>query len=374
MEQGSMKVLFLTNIPSPYRVDFFQALGQLCELTVLYELEKASDRDTTWERIIENKSYKEVFLKPVVKQASSAWCPSVVKYLKYESYDVIVVGVYSTPTGMQAIRYLKKHKIPYLLNCDGGIIAYKEQNFKRKLKTWLIGGADGYLSTGALSDEYLEYYGADAKKIYHYPFTTIREKEVLERPLDKQEKTKLREDLRIPEEKMILTVGNFIPRKGFDVLLRAAGLLDRKYGIYLVGGEEIEEYRILREQFKLENVHYIPFLQKAEIQKYYQAADLFVLPTREDIWGLVINEAMAAGLPVITTERCVAGITMLEEKCIVPIEQEKILASKISGFLEQPAELERQAIRNLNKSREYTIENMARMHLRIFKSFLEDNK
>lgn len=370
-----MKVLFLTNIPSPYRVDFFQALGQLCELTVLYELEKASDRDTNWERIIENKSYKEVFLKPVVKQASSAWCPSVVKHLEYKSYDVIVVGVYSTPTGMQAIRYLKKHKIPYLLNCDGGIIAYKEQNFKRKLKTWLIGGADGYLSTGALSDEYLEYYGADAKKIYHYPFTTIREKEVLERPLNKQEKSKLREDLRIPEEKMILTVGNFIPRKGFDVLLRAAGLLDRrKYGIYLVGGEEIEEYRILREQFQLENTHYIPFLQKAEIQKYYQAADLFVLPTREDIWGLVINEAMAAGLPVITTERCVAGITMLEEKCIVPIEQEKILASKISEFLEQPAELERQAIRNLNKSREYTIENMARTHLRIFKSFLEDNK
>lgn len=369
-----MKVLFLTNIPSPYRVDFFQELGKLCELTVLYELKKASDRDNNWKRIIENKSYKEVFLKPVVKQASSAWGPSVIRYLQDRSYDVIVVGVYSTPTGIQAIQYLKKHKVSYLLNCDGGIISYKEQDFKRKLKTWLIGGADGYLSTGSLSDEYLEYYGADAKKIYHYPFTTIREKEVLERPLNKQEKTKLREDLRIPEEKMILTVGNFIPRKGFDVLLRAAELLDRKYGIYLVGGEEIEEYRILREQFHLENVHYIPFLQKTEIQKYYCAADLFVLPTREDIWGLVINEAMAAGLPVITTERCVAGITMLEENCIVPIEQEKVLAAKISEFLEKPIELERQAIRNLNKSREYTIENMARTHLHIFNSFLEDNK
>lgn len=366
-----MKVLFLTNIPSPYRVDFFQALGMLCDLTVLYELERASDRNANWQRKITDKSYKEVFLKPVVKQASSAWCPSVNNYLRDRSYDVIVVGVYSTPTGMQAVHYLKKHGIPYLLNCDGGMISHGEKAFKKNLKTWLIGGADGYLSTGEASDEYLTYYGAENDKIHRYPFTTLWEKEILEKPLDKQEKLSLRKQLGIPEEKMILTVGNFIPRKGFDVLLRAAGCLSRDYGICLVGGEEIEEYRAIREQFQLTNVHYIPFMQKEDVQKYYRAADLFVLPTREDIWGLVINEAMAAGLPVVTTERCVAGVEMLEKKCIVPVEQEQILATKISELLENPVELERQGARNLTKSREYTIENMARIHQEIFKRFWE---
>lgn len=43
-----MKVLFLTNIPSPYRADFFQELGKRCELTVLYELDKAKDRNENW--------------------------------------------------------------------------------------------------------------------------------------------------------------------------------------------------------------------------------------------------------------------------------------------------------------------------------------
>lgn len=368
-----MKVLFLANIPSPYRVDFFQELGRLCDLTVLYELEKASDRNEAWERNIADKSYKEIYLKPVIKQASSAWCPSVTEYLRDRGYDIIVVGVYSTPTGMQAVRYLKKHRIPYLINCDGGIISYGEKAFKKKLKTWLIGGASGYLSTGEESDQYLIYYGAEKDKIYRYPFTTLHEKDLLKKPLSKQEKQALQEKLGISEEKVILTVGNFIPRKGFDILLKAAAYLKKEYGIYLVGGEEIEEYRIIREQFRLTNIHYVPFMQKEKLQEYYRAADLFVLPTREDIWGLVINEAMAAGLPIITTERCVAGVEMLEKECIVPVEQEQLLAEKISDLLEHPDELERQSVRNLEKSREYTIESMAKVHKEIFDAFQEAN-
>lgn len=362
-----MKVLFLTNIPSPYRVDFFQELGALCELTVLYELEKAEDRNEAWKRKLADKSYREVYLKPVFKQASSAWCPSVTKYLRDRSFDIIVVGVYSTPTGMQAVRYLKKHRIPYLLNCDGGIISYGENALKKKLKTWLIGGAAGYLSTGEASDAYLAYYGAGKERIHRYPFTTLHEKDLLQNPLSRQEKQALRAQLGITEEKMILTVGNFIPRKGFDILLRAAAMLDSAYGIYLIGGEETEEYRAIREKNQLKNIHYIPFMGKEELEKYYRSTDLFVLPTREDIWGLVVNEAMAAGLPVITTEACVAGVEMLEKSCIIPAENVEALAERIAGLMESETELQRIGADNLGKSRQLTIENMARRHMEIFR-------
>ena len=57
----------------------------------------------------------------------------------------------------------------------------------------------------------------------------------------------------------------------------------------------------------LTNVHFVGFKTKEQLEDYYRAADLFVLPTREDIWGLVVAEAMAYGLGVITTNRCNAG-------------------------------------------------------------------
>ena len=64
----------------------------------------------------------------------------------------------------------------------------------------------------------------------------------------------------------------------------------------------------------LKNVYFIPFQNSDIIELYFKAADLFVFPTREDIWGLVINEAMANALPIITTDRCVAGLELIENE------------------------------------------------------------
>ena len=55
------------------------------------------------------------------------------------------------------------------------------------------------------------------------------------------------------------------------------------------------------------------FKTKEQLADYYAAADVFVLPTREDIWGLVVNEAFAFGLPVITSDNCGAGMEMITQ-------------------------------------------------------------
>ena len=60
-------------------------------------------------------------------------------------------------------------------------------------------------------------------------------------------------------------------------------------------------------KFKCKNVYFIEFKKSEELNEYYKAADIFVHPTREDIWGLVVNEAMAKGLPVVTTNNVLQG-------------------------------------------------------------------
>ena len=167
--------------------------------------------------------------------------------------------------------------------------------------------------------------------------------------------------------KVILSIGQFIHRKGFDVLLKAAASLQEGANLYIVGGEPTEEYLKMCADLALTNVHFLGFMKKEKLVKYYQAADLFVLPTREDIWGLVINEAMAFGLPVITTDRCVAGLELVEDGLngyIVPVGDVAALAEKMNAVLS--SDFAAMGAAALEKVRPYTIENMAATHVEIF--------
>ena len=166
---------------------------------------------------------------------------------------------------------------------------------------------------------------------------------------------------------MILSIGQFIPRKGFDILMQAAANGIPNADIFIVGGEPTEEYLKMCADLKLTNIHFVGFMKKEKLAEVYRAADMFVLPTREDIWGLVINEAMAYGLPVITTDRCVAGLELVEEGvngAIVPVEDADALARKMRELLS--SDLTAMGEASLERIRPYTIENMAKGHARVF--------
>jgi len=277
-----------------------------------------------------------------------------------------VVCGYSSPTAILAMAWLRLHRIPFYMEVDGGLIR-QDGKLKHFVKKSLVCLANQWLSTGVHTTKYLVHYGAKEEHVLHYPFSSLYEKDILENVPTREEKKAFRELLGIEEEHMILAIGQFIHRKGFDVLMHAARELDPNVGIYIVGGETTEEYRKLREVLGLSNVHFLSFQKKDRLAMLYKAADLFVLPTREDIWGLVINEALAYGLPTITTDRCVAGLELIEDGIngyVVPVGDEKVLAEKIQAVL--ASDMEKMGRASLEKVRPYTLENMARTHVAIF--------
>ena len=177
-------------------------------------------------------------------------------------------------------------------------------------------------------------------------------------------------------KKIAITVGQFIYRKGFDILLNAWALCDKEYELYIIGAEPTKEYIDIKDRLHLKNVHFEGFKTKEELKCYYQAADLFVLPTREDIWGLVVNEAMANGLPVITTDHCVAGIELVqngENGYIVPTEDCNSLAERIMQILGDDELCYQMGRNSLIKIREYTIEKMAKTHMKILEKDQSSN-
>ena len=360
------RVLFLTNYPSPYRVHFFDELGKYMDVTVLYSdrVEDIKHRNAAWFEEGDH-GFQAVRLTPKFRVGRRYLCFDVIPWLK-KKYDEIVVCGYSSPTAVLAMIWLRLHGIPFYMEVDGGLIR-QDSKLKHFVKKSLVCLANQWLSTGEYTTKYLVHYGAREDKVAHYPFSSLYEKDILQAVPTREEKEAIRMVLGIPEKHMILAIGQFIHRKGFDVLIQAAKQLDPDLGIYIVGGETTDEYRKLREELGLYNVHFLEFQKKERLALLYKSADLFVLPTREDIWGLVINEALAYGLPIITTDRCVAGLELIEDGVngyVVPVGDAEALAEKIKAVLASDREAMGKAA--LEKVRPYTLENMAKTHAKIF--------
>ena len=305
-----MKILWLTNIPSPYRVDFFNELGKKCELTVLFEKFESKERDPSWKNY-KFTNFNGIILKGLSYSVDKAICLNVLKYLN-KKYDYIIVSNIATLTGIIAIEYMKLHKIHYCIETDGGF-AKSGKGIKEKYKKHLIKNAEIYFSTSKENDNYFIKYGAKPNRIIRYPFTSIKKSDILNECINYNEKKKIKEKLKITEEKVILSVGRFIHNKGYDILINAIKGIDKNIGIYIIGGKPTKEYIYLKEAYHLNNLHFVEFKVKENLRNYYKIADIFVLPTRSDVWGLVINEAMANGLPIITTNKCIAGLELIED-------------------------------------------------------------
>lgn len=334
-------------------------------MTVLFESTHSTERDDLWKQY-HFENFQGIIMSGKRTAVDMAFCPEIIGHLRAKKYDEIVITIMASLTSVLAVNWLRLHHIPYIYEGDGGFV-HSENRLKYLLKHNVISHAKYCFSTSSAFDEYCKNYGASPEKIYRYPFTSVWKNNLIEKPLSIADKQALRRQLGIREEHMLISVGQMIRRKGFDILLRTAEVLDKSWGIYLVGGQPSEELRDLVEQLSIENVHFVDFMSKEKLWKYYQAADIFVLPTREDPWGLVVNEAMANALPVITTTRCIAGLEMVEDG--------------INGFLYEPEDvdklkeilrevsndslnLESMASGALQTAEKYTIEEMVERHCR----------
>lgn len=367
-----LKILFITNIPSPYRVDFFNEIGKHTSLTVCYERCSASDRSTEW-KPEKPKSYNEIYadVKPFRNDASIGL--GVVKVIKKSTFDCLVISGYSSPSVAAAIIYCRLCHIQFYYESDGGF--YKKDNLiSRGIKKYLLCGAKGHLTTCDEHIKYLKSLGIDENKIFKYPFSSLMDKDILNNPPDVEGKNNLREKLGIHEKKVIVSVGQFIYRKGFDVLLEACKSLGADTGIYCIGGEVTADLLHIKNDNNLLNVHFVDFQNKDNLKLWYMSADCFVLPTREDIWGLVVNEAMANALPVITTDRCNAGLELVRDGYngyIVPAGNAEELNKAMINVLSNCKAMGENSLKLIKG---YTIEEMVKIHLQILMNTSEVTK
>ena len=293
------KVLIVFNHPAPYKVRLFNELSKYFELHVVFERDSAGDRNKGF-YFEENYNFITHKITGLKLGRENLISSGVKNHIKNNQYDLIIMNGYSQFAEMKAISYMKKKQIPYVLFVNGGRIK-KGTFIKKAIKKHFIKGAKAYFSPDEESNKYLINYGADSNLILNYPNSTIYDDEII---TDAPNKNLIREDLKIPFEKVFVSSGQLIKRKNYLSLVKEWKNMPKSWGFFLIGdGKQRNEIETYIKERKLDNVVLTGFLPREKMFRYFQASDVFLFPSNEDIYGHVINEALSQGIPVISTDK-----------------------------------------------------------------------
>ena len=180
----------------------------------------------------------------------------------------------------------------------------------------------------------------------------------------------VREELGIPaDDTVALFLGNGFKRKGLDAFLAGIGATDTVHGLVVGTDSQIANYRNLARKLGIEaRVHFVG--QQSETSRYYAAANLFVLPSVQEAFGIVVLEAMATGLPCLVSSRAGAAEVLPESMARFLMQDPHDpteMATKIKEVLE-PATHTRLAEDSRNAAMNFSLEEHARVSEKLYRS------
>jgi len=362
---------------TPYRLPLFNRLSQDVDFKVVALAEREANRQ--W-RIAKDEvrfDYQQIagwhtFIWRWELPIHLNWGVGVA-FRRYKP-DIIIVSGYDAIAYWQALLYTKIHKKRFILYNESTLLSTTyTKGVIGFLKRFIIREADAYVVPGRKAQEYLESFGAKSQKIISGIATCdidFFHRSVLEY---RENHGFLMERKRYPKL-LLLFVGQLIPRKGVTELLRALSRLkDSDIGLLIVGGgpQEEELKQFCRKQ-RLDNVYFEGYQQQDTLLRYYALADVLILPSFEEVWGLVVNEALASGLFVLCSDRAGAGYDLIKEgwngRLFDPHDEDRF-AALIEETKEHIEEIKarRKAISS-HACQEYSIERAARAFLDVIEA------
>jgi len=318
-----IKVLILHNYMAPYRFPLFREISKNSELDLTVYFMSHSAKNRRWKVQPKKLGFKyEVLPKIEFSFLGRDLFTYIINYtfpIKFlkSNFDVVISAGWLDFASQIGFLLCKLTNKKFIIWSESTI---NESSWRRYITfpfvKFLVKQSDACVAIGTRSKEYLLKLGSISEKIF-VGFSTVdidlfRTKS----KIYKKERKVIRKKLGIKTKRVVLYVGQFIERKGIIYLLKAFEELNKKYKdvtLLLVGYGPLKEKLIdYVEEHGLHNVIFISHIEVQKMPQMYSVADLFVLPSIEETWGLVINEAMACGLPVVTTEMVGSSVDLVK--------------------------------------------------------------
>ena len=313
-----MKLVVLTNILAPYRIPLFESLKRrVGEFTVLLMAKREENRQ--WE--IGAVPFKTELLpgfhvRPGGHEVSLHINYGVLRVLRRLAPDVVLSGGFA-PANVAALLYCKLYRRRFvgwgeLTLRDGADSSF----LRRGLRRWVTTQSDGSIASSSDAREAFLHYGGPTHRtlLCLMPIDVDQFRRRTEAFRRTAEWRRMRAQYPGP---VLLSVGRLTDSKGYPELFkmyrRILEVLPEVSLVIVGDGPERGRYQKHVRDRGWKNVRFSGFVQADELPRYLAVSDLFVFPTRFDRYGAVLGEAMAAGLPVVSSIPASATKDLVED-------------------------------------------------------------
>lgn len=347
-----LRVGWVTSHPVQYQVPLLRRLGahEAIDLTVLYlsDVSLRSYQDpgfgapVAWDVDLSTGT-RTIFLSRDQQQPPGPVLPvaaNLERILRRERFDCVVVNGYNKQAFLRAMLAARLFGATVLHRGESHLMSSERQGALARAKSialpLLFRVPHAFLSIGTRNTEYYRRYGVEPKRIHLAPYGVDNEHFAARATPERTEA--LRNELGLGGKRIILYASKLMTRKGPQHLMEAFRHLEAEPGfedvhlVFVGDGEEAERIR----SRATARTHLLGFRNQSELPAYYGLADVFVLPARNEAWGLAINEAMSVGTPCIVGETVgcapdlvVDGVTGLT----VPFGDPAALAERLRAAL-----------------------------------------
>ena len=303
--------------------------------------------------------------------------PSIIGYLLEFRPQVVFPQAFSLWTVIVALlKPLMRWKIAIIYDGSSPNTDFRDSSFRTFVRRILVRLADAFVSNSNAGKKYLmEVLNVPEDKIFTKTYLVPDAGALLKR-LEETKPPNL--DLKRP---FFLYVGRITARKGIKTLLEACALLKNQgytdYSLLIVGqGDQREELESFIKYHNLEEqVMWGGWVEYGNLGSYFQQADVFVFPTFEDVWGMVVPEAMVFGKPVLCSNGAASCelIVSGDNGYIFDPSSAKELAEKMQIFIDHPDLIESMGERSRQMISQKTPETAAKAYVEVT-SFLMENR
>jgi glycosyltransferase involved in cell wall biosynthesis len=259
--------------------------------------------------------YRSVFLGHAAstRDPGGFWslvAPQVWSELRSGRYDVLWLHGHNYAANIIALIAARTVNIPILMRGDThlglshGII---KSLLQRPVMRVLYSQCDRFLAIGSANAAFYRAMGVPEHKIFLAPYCVDNDRFITSANLSNDEKRRIRKQYNLPLDRpIVLYAAKFIGGKRPADLLEAVRRLKTErnlaFTVVMAGSGQLEQaLRAFCGEHALDNVAFTGFVNQLELPALYGASDIFVLPSEQEHWGLAVNEAMCASLPIIVS-------------------------------------------------------------------------